>query len=89
MKFPNLLRLLWLSLLSFRDFISTGSPADHGPERMWKRQIKPYFKAHETGMLGPFKVNVESFGRKMHSEVKQTKNRISTNTLTMNTISPQ
>ena len=74
MKFPNLLHFaVAVTLFLSGIFISTGSPADHGPERMWKRQIKPYFKAHETGMIGPFKVNVESFGRKMHSEVKQTK----------------
>ena len=53
-------------------FISTGSSADHGPEKMWKKQIKPYFTAHETGMFGPFKVNIESFGRGQSSIVKQT-----------------
>ena len=40
-------------------FISTESSADHGPEKMWKRQIKPYFTAHETGTIGPFKINIE------------------------------
>ena len=54
-------------------FISTGSSADHGPEKMWKKQIKPYFTAHETGMFGPFKVNIESFGKGQSSIVKQTK----------------
>ena len=54
-------------------FISTGSSADHGPEKMWKKQIKPYFTAHETGMFGPFKVNIESFGKGQSSIVEQTK----------------
>ena len=54
-------------------FISTGSSADHGPEKMWKKQIKPYFTAHETGMFGPFKVNIESFGKGQSSIVKQAK----------------
>ena len=40
---------------------------------MWKKQIKPYFTAHETGMFGPFKVNIESFGKGQSSIVKQTK----------------
>ena len=53
--------------------ISTESSADHGPEKMWKKQIKPYFTAHETGMFGPFKVNIESFGKGQSSIVKQTK----------------
>ena len=54
-------------------FISTESSADHGPEKMWKRQIKPYFTAHETGMFGPFKVNIESFGKEQSKIIKQTK----------------
>ena len=54
-------------------FISTETLADHGPEKMWKKQIKPYFTAHETGMFGPFKVNIESFGKGQSSIVKQTK----------------
>ena len=54
-------------------FISTESSADHGPEKMWKRQIKPYFTAHETGMIGPFKVNIESFGKEQSKIIKQTK----------------
>ena len=45
--------------------ISTESYADHGPEKMWKRQIKPYFTAHKTGTIGPFEVNIESFGEKV------------------------
>ena len=54
-------------------FISTESSADHGPEKMWKRQIKPYFTAHETGTIGPFKINIESFGKEHSREVKQIK----------------
>ena len=54
-------------------FISTESSADHGPEKMWKRQIKPFFTAHETGTIGPFKVNIESFGKEQSREVKPIK----------------
>ena len=54
-------------------FISTESFADHGPEKMWKRNIKPYFTAHETGTIGPFKINIESFGKEQSHKVKQIK----------------
>ena len=74
MKFLHLLffamaATLFLSGIS----ISTESYADHGPERMWKRQIKPYFAAHKTGTIGPFEVNIESFGEELPSKVKQIK----------------
>ena len=36
--------------------------ADHGPKKMWKRQILPYFDAHETQKMGPFSINVLSHG---------------------------
>ena len=74
MKFPNLsLFAVAVTLFLSGIFISTETLADHGPERMWQRQIKPYFKAHETGMVGQFKVNMESFGRDLPSTVKQIK----------------
>ena len=38
--------------------------ADHGPKKMWKRQIVPYFDVHETKMMGPFKINVHAYGEK-------------------------
>ena len=38
--------------------------ADHGPKKMWKKQIKPFFNLHETRMMGPFKINVHSYGEK-------------------------
>ncbi len=38
--------------------------ADHGPKKMWKKQIKPFFNLHETQMMGPFKINVHSYGEK-------------------------
>ena len=37
--------------------------ADHGPKKMWKRGIQPYFTAHQTGKLGPFDVAIQSFGK--------------------------
>ena len=40
------------------------SLADHGPKKMWKRQIVPYFDVHETKMMGPFKINVHAYGKK-------------------------
>ena len=74
MKRLNLSLVVTAAALSFSGiYISTESSADHGPEKMWKRQIKPYFTAHETGMFGPFKVNIESFGKEQSSIVKQTK----------------
>ena len=41
---------------------SVPANADHGPEKMWKRQIQPYFTAHRTGKVGPFDVAIQSFG---------------------------
>ena len=74
MKFLHLLffvvaATLFLSGIS----TSTESYADHGPEKMWKRQIKPYFTAHETGTIGPFEINIESFGKEQPSKVEQIK----------------
>ena len=40
------------------------SSADHGPKKMWKRQIVPYFDVHETKMMGQFKINVHAYGKK-------------------------
>ena len=53
-------------LLSTLMFISNSfvSLADHGPKKMWKRQIVPYFDVHETKMMGPFKINVHAYGEK-------------------------
>jgi CubicO group peptidase (beta-lactamase class C family) len=31
---------------------------------MWKKNIKPFFNLHETKMMGPFKINVHTFGDK-------------------------
>ncbi len=45
------------------------SSADHGPKKMWKRQIAPYFEVHETKMLGPFKINIHSYGEKLNNEL--------------------
>ena len=55
------------SSLSFVSF------ADHGPKKMWKRQIVPYFDVHETKMMGPFKINVHSYGEKKNLEVTNVK----------------
>ena len=74
LKFLNLSFVVTAAALLFSGiFISTESSADHGPEKMWKRQIKPYFTAHETGMIGPFKINIESFGKEQSRKVKQIK----------------
>ena len=54
---------LFLSLATYFSFIFI-SLADHGPKKMWKRQIVPYFDVHETKMMGPFKINVHAYGKK-------------------------
>ena len=36
--------------------------ADHGPKKMWKRQVLPYFDAHKTQKMGPFSINILSHG---------------------------
>ena len=54
---------LFLSLVIYFSLILI-SFADHGPKKMWKRQILPYFDVHETKMMGPFKINVHAYGEK-------------------------
>ena len=54
---------LFLSLAIYFSFTFISS-ADHGPKKMWKRQIVPYFDVHETKMMGPFKINVHAYGEK-------------------------
>ena len=54
---------LFLSLAIYFSFTFI-SFADHGPKKMWKRQIVPYFVVHETKMMGPFKINVHAYGKK-------------------------
>ena len=61
-----------LSLVVYFSFIFI-SFADHGPKKMWKRQIVPYFDVHETKMMGPFKINVHSYGEKKNLEVTNVK----------------
>ena len=56
---------LFLSITIYFSFIFI-SYADHGPKKMWKRQIKPYFNLHETKMMGPFKINIHSYGKKQN-----------------------
>ena len=46
---------LFISTTIYFSFIFI-SFADHGPKKMWKRQIKPYFSVHETKKFGPFKI---------------------------------
>ena len=53
--------------------LSFVSLADHGPKKMWKKQIKPFFNLHETKMLGPFKINVHSYGEKKNLEATNVK----------------
>ena len=50
--------------------------ADHGPKKMWKRQIVPYFDVHKTKMFGPFKINIHSYGEKLNNEPINIKRQI-------------
>ena len=54
-----------LSLAFYFSFIFI-SYADHGPKKMWKRQIVPFFDMHQTKMLGPFSINIHSYGEKQN-----------------------
>jgi hypothetical protein len=51
-----------------------GSPvvADHGPGKMFKAQMIPYFDLHLTKEIGPpnnpYQINVDSFGLKSTEE---------------------
>ena len=65
--FKLIFSIVIFSSLSFVSF------ADHGPKKMWKRQIVPYFDVHETKMMGPFKINVHSYGEKKNLEVTNVK----------------
>ena len=62
-----------ISLIVISSSLSFVSFADHGPKKMWKKQIKPFFNLHETKMMGPFKINVHSYGKKKNLEVTNVK----------------
>ena len=62
----------FLSLVIYFSFIFI-SFADHGPKKMWKRQIVPYFDVHETKMMGPFKINVNAYGKKKNIDAVSVK----------------
>ncbi len=49
------------------------SLADHGPKKMWKRQIVPYFDVHKTKMMGQFKINVHAYGKKKNVDAANVK----------------
>ena len=69
---------LFLSITIYFSFIFI-SYADHGPKKMWKKNIKPFFNLHETKMMGPFKINVHTFGDKKNFDamnVKKANSRI-------------
>lgn len=59
-------------------FVLFGLPhfalADHGPKKMWKRQIQPYFTAHKTGKMGPFSIHVHSHGQEKTISLPVSKN---------------
>ena len=62
-----------ISLVVIFSSLSFVSFADHGPKKMCKKQIKPFFNLHETKMMGPFKINVHSYGEKKNLEVTNVK----------------
>ena len=62
-----------ISLIVIFSSLSFVSFADHGPKKMWKKNIKPFFNLHETKMMGPFKINVHSYGEKKNLEVTNVK----------------
>ena len=49
--------------------------ADHGPKKMWKRQIQPYFTAHKTKKMGPFPIHVHSHGQETSLSVPRKNNK--------------
>ena len=55
-----------ISLIVIFSSLSFVSFADHGPKKMWKRQIVPFFDMHQTKMLGPFSINIHSYGEKQN-----------------------
>ncbi len=63
---------LLFSLTVYFSFIFI-SFADHGPKKMWKRQIVPYFDVHETKMMGQFKINVHAYGKKKNLDAANVK----------------
>ena len=67
--------IIFKFLLSTLIFISYSFVllADHGPKKMWKRQIVPYFDVHETKMMGSFKINVHAYGKKKNLDAVNVK----------------
>ena len=49
--------------------------ADHGPQRMFGRQIQPYFSAHETKQVGPFKINLHTYGEDFKYDLSNINNQ--------------
>ena len=45
--------------------ISQSVLADHGPQKLFKRKMQPYFSAHETKQMGPFKIDIHSYGQEI------------------------
>ncbi|MAW13125.1 MAG: hypothetical protein CML57_02785 [Rhodobacteraceae bacterium] len=58
-------KFLGLTFLLLLLSISQAVLADHGPQRMFKRQIQSYFSAHETKQMGPFKIDIHSYGQEV------------------------
>ena len=44
--------------------------AGHGPDKFWERMLV-YSEIDKTGELGPFSVNVKSFGRRPNLKPKK------------------
>ena len=49
--------------------------ADHGPQRMFGRQIQPYFSAHETKQVGPFKIDLHTYGEEFQYDLSNINNQ--------------
>ena len=53
---------------------------------MWNRQIVPYFDVYKAKMLGPFKINIHSYGEKLNNDPLNIKKTTMTIYLKISTI---
>ena len=74
-------------------FVLLGLPhfalADHGPKKMWKRQIQPYFTAHRQGKWGLFQFMCTAMARKKPSLCQSAKTQLLTRFLKTGSIWPR
>ena len=64
--------LFWILIIVF---VNQSVFADHGPQKMFGRQIQPYFSAHKTKQVGPFNINLHTYGEEIEYDLSNIKSQ--------------